>query len=206
MTETRKPINFLNNLNLEKIMAYGLAVIIISSILIIVFVIFIPLPDEGFSELSLYVYRDDLDDYITYGYPAGLYSNRNESIFFVVKNFENKVVYYQLQIKLTKLSQNLSTEFPLSSSLSYLMYPNNTFEKILSHATKDEKESPNQYYDHYIWEPTNSTLFLNSDILLFLEGERSIKIVYELWKFNSDEKKFEYSSVFTFLELFVVVE
>ena len=204
MTENKKPKKFFHNLNLEKMVAYGLAVLVISSVLIIVFVIFIPSYDEQFSELSLYIYREDLDTYVTYGYPAGLYTDRNASVFFVVKNFENKVVYYQLQIKLTRLSQNLSTFVPLSSSSSYQMYPNNTHEKILSYATKTEKESPSQFNDNYIWEPTNTTIYVNEDILLFLGGDRSIKIVFELWKFNTDEDTFVYSGVFTFLELFVI--
>ncbi len=204
MTENKKPKNIFHNLNLEKMVAFGLAVLVISSVLIIVFVIFIPASDEQFSELSLYIYREDLETYVTYGYPAGLYTDRNASIFFVVKNFENKVVYYQLQVKLTLLSQNLSTFVPLSSSSSYQMYPNDTYEKILPYATKAEKESPSQFSDHYIWEPTNTTLYLNEDILLFLGGDRSIKIVFELWKFNTDEDTFVYSGVFTFLELFVV--
>lgn len=204
MTENKKPRIFLHNLNLEKMVAFGLAVLVISSALIIVFVIFIPSSDEQFSELSLYIYREDLETYVTYGYPAGLYTDRNASIFFVVKNFENRVVYYQLQIKLTKLSQNLSTIVPLSSSSSYQMYPNNTYEKILSFATKAEKESPSQFNDYYIWEPTNTTIYVNEDILLFLGGDRSIKIIFELWKFNTDEDTFVYSGVFTFLELFVI--
>ncbi|MHA1952888.1 MAG: DUF1616 domain-containing protein [Candidatus Heimdallarchaeaceae archaeon] len=204
MTENKKPKNIFHNLNLEKMVALGLAILVISSVLIIVFVIFMPASNEQFSELSLYIYREDLETYVTYGYPAGLYTDRNASIFFVVKNFENKVVYYQLQVKLTLLSQNLSTFVPLSSSSSYQMYPNDTYEKILSHATKAEKESPSQFSDHYIWEPTNTTLYLNDDILLFLGGERSIKIVFELWKFNTDEDTFVYSGVFTFLELFVI--
>lgn len=185
--------------------ALSFTVLVISSTLIIVFVIFIPFSDEGFSELSLYVYREDLDTYVTFGYPAGLYTDRNASIFFVVKNFENKVAYYQLQIKLTKLSQNLSTMFPLSSSISYQMYSNNTYEKILSYATKAEKESPSQFNDHYIWEPTNTTLYVNGNVLLFLGGDRSIKIVFELWKFDTEEDKFVYTGVFTFLELFITV-
>ncbi|MCG3221927.1 MAG: DUF1616 domain-containing protein [Candidatus Heimdallarchaeota archaeon] len=204
MTENKKPKNFFHNFNLEKMVAFSLAVLVVSSVLIIVIVIFIPSSDEQFSELSLYIYREDLGTYVTYGYPAGLYTDRNESIFFVVKNFENKVVYYQLQIKLTKLSQNLSTMVPLSSSSSYQMYPNDTYEKILSCATKAEKESPSQFSDYYIWEPTNTTLFVNEDILLFLGGDRSIKIVFELWKFNTNEDTFVYSGVFTFLELFVI--
>ncbi|MHA2308644.1 MAG: DUF1616 domain-containing protein, partial [Candidatus Heimdallarchaeaceae archaeon] len=123
MTENKKPKNIFHNLNLEKMVALGLAILVISSVLIIVFVIFMPASNEQFSELSLYIYREDLETYVTYGYPAGLYTDRNASIFFVVKNFENKVVYYQLQVKLTLLSQNLSTFVPLSSSSSYQMYP-----------------------------------------------------------------------------------
>ncbi|NPD87947.1 MAG: DUF1616 domain-containing protein [Asgard group archaeon] len=205
MTENKKPKKFFHNLKLEKMVALSFTVLVISSTLIIVFVIFIPFSDEGFSELSLYVYREDLDTYVTFGYPAGLYTDRNASIFFVVKNFENKVAYYQLQIKLTKLSQNLSTMFPLSSSISYQMYSNNTYEKILSYATKAEKESPSQFNDHYIWEPTNTTLYVNGNVLLFLGGDRSIKIVFELWKFDTEEDKFVYTGVFTFLELFITV-
>lgn len=205
MTETKDPLKFFKNINLEKMLTFALVFLVISSVLIIVFVIFIPSSDEGFSELSLYVYRDDLETYVTYGYPAGAYTDRNTSMFFVVKNFENKVTYYQIQIKLTILSQNLSTEYPLSSSLSYQMYPNDTFEKILSYATKEQKESPNQFSGPYIWEPTNTTLYINGDILLYLDGERSIKIVFELWKFNTEENEFVYSGIFTFLELFVTV-
>jgi len=85
------------------------------------------------------------------------------------------------------------------------MYQNNTYEKILSFASKADKESSNQFSGSYIWEPTNTTIFLNDDILLFLGGDRSIRIVFELWKFSTDEDKFVYSGVFTFLELFVTV-
>jgi uncharacterized membrane protein len=203
MTENKKSLKLFQNIKMEKIVAFLLVLLVISSVLIIVFVIFIPLSEEGFSELSLYVYRDD--NYVTYGYPAGIYTDSNVSIFFVVKNFENSVTYFQIQIKLTKLSQNLSTNYPLASSLSYQMYPNDTFEKILSYANSEQKESPSQFNAPYIWEPTNTTLFINGDILLFLGGERSIKIVFELWKFNTYENMFVYSGIFTFLELFVTV-
>jgi uncharacterized membrane protein len=205
MKENKKPTDVLRNLNLEKIIGVSLTILVLSSVLIIVIVVFIPTTHDGFSELSLYVYRDDLETYVTYGYPAGLYSDRNESIFFVVKNFEDRVTYYQIQIKLTKLSQNLSTLYPLSTSLCYQMYPNNTFEKILSFASESEKESPSQFDGSYIWEPTNTTIYLNNDILLFLGGDRSIRIVFELWKFSTAEDRFVYSSVFAFLELFVTV-
>ena len=205
MTGNKKSWKFPQIKDLEKILTFFLVFLVISSVLTIVIVIFIPLSEEGFSELSLYVYREDLDSYVTYGYPAGIYTDSNISTFFVVKNFENKVTYYQIQIKLTKLSQNLSIIYPLSSSLSYQMYPNDTFEKILSYATAEQKNEPSQFNAPYIWEPTNTTLFINGDNLLFLGGERSIKIVFELWKFNTNEDKFVYSGIFTFLELFVTV-
>ncbi len=205
MTESRKSLKFSQNLDWDKILTFLLVFLVVSSVLTIVIVIFIPLSEEGFSELSLYVYREDLETYVTYGYPAGIYTDSNISMFFVVKNFENKIAYYQIQVKLTTLSQNLSTIDPLSSSLGYQMYPNETFEKILSYATTEQKDEPSQFNAPYIWGPTNTTLFINGDILLFLGGERSIKIVFELWKFNTNENKFEYSGIFTFLELFVTV-
>ena len=105
MTDNTKTWKFPRNLNIDKIVGIGLTILVLTSVFVIVFVVFIPVKHEGFSELSLYVYRDDLETYITYGYPAGLYTDRNESIFFVVRNFEDKATYYQIQIKLKIWSQ-----------------------------------------------------------------------------------------------------
>jgi hypothetical protein len=188
-------------LNTTKIITSLIIISTIGSILIVVSLVFFAPTQEGFSELSLLMYDNELETYKYEGYPINVFRTVNRTVFFMVKNFEDKVTYYQLQVKATKLSQNTSTVSPLSTSKSQLMYTNNTFEKILSPATKGEKENNNQFNGHYIWEPTNITLFLNPQIEAVLEGETGMKIVFELWKYNTKIARFAYTGVFTFLEL-----
>ncbi len=175
--------------------------VLITSVIAIASSIFSSTPDNGFSELSLLTYNESSQIFEADRYPYTLESSANISIFFMVKNFENIVKYYQIQIKATKISQNATYEYPLTSSNSHQLYTNNTYEKILSPATKNEKKESGTFSGEFIWGPVNVTLYSDSSIEVVLEGEGYIKIVFELWYFNSTTDSFEYSGIFTFLEL-----
>jgi len=197
-----KPGNILpRKFNTTKIITSLIVIFTIGSILIIVGSVFFSSTKEGFSELSLLMYDDVQETYKFEGYPINVFRSVNRTVFFMVKNFEDKVAYYQLQVKATKLSQNTSTVSPLSTSQSQLMYSKDTYEKILSPGTKSEKEGNSLFLGHYIWEPTNVTLFLDPQIEAVLEGEFEMKIVFELWIFETETNQFVYSGVFTFLEI-----
>ncbi|MCK5304395.1 MAG: hypothetical protein KAJ72_04035, partial [Candidatus Heimdallarchaeota archaeon] len=141
------------------------------------------------------------ETYVANNYPNQISLSDNITIFFMVKNFENKITYYQLQIKVTKISQNISLEHPLSLSNSKLLYSNETYEKILAPATLNEKEEEGEQTGDYIWSPVNTTLFMNNSLATILSGDDSLKIVFELWEFNSLLEYFQYTGIFTFLEL-----
>ena len=192
---------FSREFNATKIITPLIIFATIGSIFIIIGFVFFSPTQEGFSELSLLMYDDEAETYVFEGYPINVLSSVNRTVFFMIKNFEDKVTYYQLQVKATKLAQNTSTISPLSTSQSHLMYSNDTFEKILSPAKRNEKESNRQFNGHFIWEPTNVTLFVNPQIESVLESENEMKIVFELWEFETGTGQFVYSGVFTFLEI-----
>jgi hypothetical protein len=182
-----------------------LAVFIIITVIVTMFnTTFFSYPREGFSEISLLQYNHVEGVYETAKQPYILYKNFNSTTYFMIKNFENKVTYYQLQIKITKLSQTVNSETPLTTSECHLMYSNHTYEKILFPATKQEKQEINAFGGSYIWSPSNVTLYFSSQFDSLLIGENSVKIVFEVWKFNTQTEDFSYSGIFAFLELIVI--
>lgn len=194
-----------SKLDRSKLYGFVIVCLVIGSIIAIFSITFFPSTEDGFSELMLLTYDPIEEEYEAEVYPFFIYRTRDISIYFMVKNFENKVTYYQLQVKATKLTQNVSTLSPLSIDLCYIMYPNSTYEKILSPATNAEKKESGIIDGEYIWNPTSIDLYLNAFIDLVLEGESYVKIVFELWKFNTITENFQYTGVFTFLELIIRV-
>lgn len=197
-TSTKKR---LPKINPKKIITLVIVVSTIGAIIAIASIVFFPDQQNGFSELSLLTYDATEETYVANNYPNQISLSDNITIFFMVKNFENKIAYYQLQIKVTRISQNISLEHPLSLSNSKLLYSNETYEKILAPATKSEKEGEGEQTGQYIWSPVNTTLFMNNTLATILGGDDSLKIVFELWRFNSLIDDFQYSGIFTFLEL-----
>ncbi len=188
-------------INHNKVITLVIVFSTIGAIVAITSIVFFPNQQNGFTELSLLTYNAAEDTYVANNYPNQISQSDNVTMFFMVKNFENIITYYQLQIKVTKISQNISLEHPLSLSNSKLLYSNETYEKILSPATKSEKEDEGVQTGQYIWGHVNTTLFMNNTLATILEGDDSLKIVFELWKFNSLIDDFQYSGIFTFLEL-----
>lgn len=184
----------------KKIITLIIVVSTIGAIVAITSIVFFSNQQNGFSELSLLTYNAADETYVANNYPNQISQSDNVTIFFMLKNFENKVIYYQLQIKITTISQNISLEVPLSPSNSKLLYSSETYEKILSPATKSEKEEEGVQTGPYIWGPVSTTLFMNSTLTTILGGDDNLKIVFELWKFNSLSDDFQYSGIFTFLE------
>ena len=115
--------------------------------------------NEGYSELAILMYDADNKTYVATNYPKILNSDKNVSVFFIVKNFQEVPTYYQVQVKITAINQTLSIKEPLSLRNSHLLYPNETFEKILPPATKQEKLNSTVLFAPYVWSPTNVTLF-----------------------------------------------
>ena len=76
-----------------------------------------------------------------------------------------------------------------------------SFEKILSPATNAEKKETGTFTGDYIWGPTEITLFVNSEVVSGIVSPNFIKIVFELWEYNLEIEDFQYTGVFTFLEL-----
>jgi uncharacterized membrane protein len=196
-----KKNNKVDKINPKKIVTLVIVVSTIGAIVAITSVVFFPNQQNGFSELSLLTYNAANETYVANNYPSQISLSDNITIFFMVKNFENKITYYQLQIKVAKISQNISLEKPLSLSNSKLLYSNETYEKILSPATKNEKEEEGVQTGEYIWGPVNTTLFMNDTLATILGTNDNLKIVFELWRFNSLIDDFQYSGIFTFLEL-----
>ncbi|MHA1707835.1 MAG: DUF1616 domain-containing protein [Candidatus Heimdallarchaeaceae archaeon] len=195
---TNKQFCKFNKERIITVSTFALATIIIFSMVI---VFFSPSSQDGFSELSLLTYNEEESRFVSSNYPSFLYRIRNVTVYFMVRNFENKVTYYQLQIKVTKLSQNISLADPLSLDKCALLYRNNTFEKILPPANNREKKQTESFTGNYIWGPANVTLFRNEQVDTIAGGEGKVKLVFELWEFNTGSKKFVYAGIFTFLEL-----
>ena len=194
-----------SKLTRDRLYGFAIVCLVIGSMIAIFSITFFPSTGDGFSELMLLTYDPVEEEYEAEVYPFFIYRTRDISIFFMVKNFENKVTYYQLQVKATKLTQNISTSDPLSTDSCFTMYPNNTFEKILAPATNAEKKESGISEGEYIWNPTSVDLYMNTSIDLVVEWETNVKIVFELWKFNTLTENFQYTGVFTFLELFIRV-
>ncbi|MBY8999975.1 MAG: DUF1616 domain-containing protein [Candidatus Heimdallarchaeota archaeon] len=193
--------NKIPKINLNKIITLILVVSTMGAIITIASVVFFPGQQNGFSELSLLMYDNAEGTYVANNFPEDISQDDNVTVFFMVKNFENKVTYYQIQIKVTEISQNISLVEPLSLSNSRTLYINETFEKILSPATDNEKEESGVLAGQYIWGPVNVTLFMNNTLEYILGGADSLKFVFELWKYDPLGDNFQYSGIFTFLEL-----
>ena len=202
MNKKRK-LSFSSYVNKNKLYGLLIACIIVGSVITIFSVTFFPTTEDGFSELMLLTYGPIEEEYKAEVYPFFIFRLYNISIYFAVKNFENKATYYQLQVKATKLSQNISMVTPLSTNLCYIMYPNSTFEKILSPATNTEKRDSGTLDGEYTWGPTSVDLYLNGFIDIVIDWDTEVKIVFELWKFNTLTESFEYTGVFAFLELII---
>jgi hypothetical protein len=194
----------LTSLQKNRLLTTAIIAVTIIAIVSISSSIFFSISNQGFSELSLLTYNSSSQTFEADQYPYTLESGTNDSVFFMVKNFENIVKYYQIRIKATKLSQNVTYEQPLTSSNSYQMYNNKSYEKILSFANNKEKREVGVFIGDYIWGPVNVTLYSNTQIEIMLGGEEYMKIVFELWEFNSEGGDFIYSGIFTFLELMYV--
>ena len=194
-------IKKLTSLQKKRLLNIGMFTVVIIVVISIASSIFFPTQQDGFSELSLVTYNSSLETFEARRYPQELESGTNASVFFMVKNFENNVKYYQIRIKVTKLSQFVTYENPLNSSVAYQLFNNSSYEKIIAPASTSEKRETNTFTGEYIWGPVNVTLYSNSEVETVLEGEELIKIVFELWEFNSFSEIFEYSGIFTFLEM-----
>lgn len=199
-----KMIKKLTSLQKNRLLTTAVIVITAIAIVSISSSIFFPITKQGFSELSLLTYNSSSQTFEADRYPYTFESGLNESVFFMVKNFENIVKYYQIRIKATKLSQNVSYEQPLTTSNSYQLYVNETYEKILSSANNKEKQETGVFSGDYIWGPVNVTLYSNVQLETMLGGEEYMKIVFELWEFDSRNVNFSYSGIFTFLELMYI--
>ena len=206
MTKDKK--NLIKKVNLKlsqsqinKIITISIIFVVVASILGISSSVFLKKTTDGFSELSLLMYNSFAETYEADNYPEAIYSDANVSIFFVVKNFEDIAKYYQLQIKVVELTQNVSSLQPIPTSSSYNLYENNTFEKIIPPATNTEKKETQTFNGDYLWGPTEIILFVNSEVVSGITSPNFLKIVFELWEYNTQTRSFQYTGIFTFLEL-----
>lgn len=180
-----------------------LAIVITSLIIVSTFaaVFFTSLPENDFSELSLLMYDSTENSFLATNYPTVINTDQNETIFFMVKNYGSKVNYYEVRVKITELSQIISLNLSVPPSECYMLYVQNTFEKILPSATKAEKEIAKTIEADYIWGPTSISLYVNENIKQFLGENNQFKVVFELWIFDTTAGQFQYSGVAVFLEL-----
>lgn len=188
----------------KKLLTLSFFSILIISIIAIASSVFFQTSNGDLSEMSLLTYNSSSQIFEADRYPDTLEAGENETIFFMVKNFENIVKYYQVQIKATKISQYITYEYPLNSTNSYTLYKNDTYEKILSPATTSEKKDSKTFSGDYIWGPVNVTIYSNSLLEAVLEGEEYVKIAFELWEFDTISSSFIYSGIFTLLELLYI--
>ena len=199
--DTYKSKNKLTTQQINRIISFSTIILIIGSVFGISSSVFLQNTTDGSTELSLLMYNGVTDKYEARNYPEEIYSDSNISIFFVVKNFEDIVRYYQLQIKIVELTQNVSSLQPISTLYSSNLYPNNTFEKILSPALNAEKKESGTFTGEYIWGPSEIILYVNSEVVSHIVSPNFLKIVFELWEYNTETSGFDYTGVFAFLEL-----
>lgn len=205
---TKGKRNLISKVNLKlsqsqvnRLITISIILVVVASILGISSSVFLQKTSDGFSELSLLMYNSLTETYEANNYPENIVSTTNVSIYFMVKNFENSVRYYQLQIKVVDLTHNVSAQQPIFTHSAFSLYANNTFEKILAPATNSEKKETEIFTRDYIWSPTEIILYVNSEVVSEITTPSVLKIVFELWEFNTIEKNFQYSGIFTFLEL-----
>lgn len=179
------------------------AIVFTSLVIVATFaaVFFTSLPENDFSELSLLMYDSTENSFLATNYPTVINTEQNETIFFMVKNYGSKVNYYEVRVKITELSQIISLDFSVPLSECYMLYAQNTFEKILPSATKAEKEVAKTIEADYIWGPTSISLYVSENIKQFLGENNQFKVVFELWSFDTTAGQFQYSGVAVFLEL-----
>lgn len=179
------------------------AIVFTSLVIVATFaaVFFTSLSENDFSELSLLMYDSTENSFLATNYPAVINTDKNETIFFMVKNYGSKVYYYEVRVIVTELSQIISLDFAVPTSECYNLYNQDTFEKILPSATKAEKEEANTIEADYIWGPTQISLYVNENIKQFLGENNQFKVVFELWSFDTTAGQFQYSGVVVFLEL-----
>ncbi len=179
------------------------AIVITSLVIVSTFaaVFFTSFPENDFSELSLLMYDSTENSFLATNYPTVINTDQNETIFFMVKNYGSKVNYYEVRVKITELSQIISLNLSVPPSECYMLYVQNTFEKILPSATKAEKEIAKTIEADYIWGPTSISLYVNENIKQFLGENNQFKVVFELWIFDTTAGQFQYSGIAVFLEL-----
>lgn len=197
----RKKKPLITRLDSNKVITLILILVTVGATITIASVVFFQDNQDGFSELSLLMYDSTSGTYIADNFPERLNQFSNVTVFFVVKNYENLVTYYQVQIKVTQIDQVVSSDYPLPTTQSGQLYNNKTFEKILSPANSKEKNEEAEFTDHYVWGPVNTTLYLNLSLISAFGGGISLKMVFELWKFDPQAENFYYSGVFNFLEI-----
>ncbi len=185
----------------NRMISLSIILVVVASVIGISSSVFFQKKPDGFSELSLLMYNDLTENFEANNYPTHIYSYENVSVYFMVKNFENSAKYYQLQIKVVELTQNVSSQQPISAISSFFLYANDTFEKILSPATNSEKKETGFFAGDYIWGPTELVLYVNAEVVSKLTSPNFLKIVFELWEFNTEKENFQYTGVFAFLEL-----
>jgi len=191
----------LSQRQVNRLITLSIILVIVASILGISSSIFFHKTTDGYSELSLLMYDSFSETYVADNYPEQIYSDSNVSIYFIVKNYENVVKYYQLQIKIVELTQNVSSLQPIATSSSFILYENNTFEKIISPATNAEKKETESFDGDFLWGPTEIILFINSEVVSGIVSPNFLKIVFELWEYNTETSEFQYTGIFNFLEL-----
>ncbi len=203
--ENRKLIKKINSKlsqrQVNRLITLSIILVIVASTLGISSSIFLHKTTDGYSELSLLMYDSFSETYVADNYPEQIYSDSNVSVYFIVKNYENVVIYYQLQIKIVELTQNVSSLQPILTSSSFILYENNTFEKIISPATNAEKKETESFDGDFLWGPTEIILFINSEVVSGIVSPNFLKIVFELWEYNTKTSEFQYTGIFTFLEL-----
>jgi len=171
-----------------------------------IFITIIYLPNKSsfnFSELIIFEYDNNVEEFQVFNYTTTLEINETKQIYFIVKNFNSKVIYYQVRIKISNLIlRNHTTE-----DLSFVyLYDVNTFKTFLIPDT--DITVPNSKIastEKNKWGPISTTLFISEENFMFFGNETTLFFIFEIWTFNTNISDFTSTDIFVVLPVNIAV-
>ncbi len=188
--------HFNKNRGFLTIISIGLSVMFIIAL---VFATLLPPSNPGFSELSLLMFNEEAEQYEPLGFPKVLNRGTNETVYFMVRNFEQTVKYYQLRITVVRQDVELSSHHPISEQLHYKLYDDKKFEKILPFGQRSDIENVDIFSGDHVWGPQLVDLYADNTLHSLFGNSAKISIVFELFAYSSRSGTFLYTGLFTFL-------
>lgn len=175
------------------VLVFTIIGIIISSILMFT----PPISGEEYSELGLLTYDESENKYKAEDYPSSVIYNQttgyseNITLYILLGNHFNTAQFYEVRLKIGVQSVIIDENSFGTNETTYFLE-----EFWLQRILKIDQQ----------WGPNNETKFnfqFNSTIISEIGlDSNGYKIIFELWKWNSQLNDFDYTGVFVYLTSF----